>query len=85
MQLMLRQLQKRWQPNYTAAEVRDLFELWRDHYQVNRAAEKRGAIERTGDRARDRCHVRVRHRARGSATACRCRIVGVTTPPPSAR
>jgi hypothetical protein len=27
LQLMFRQLQKRWQPNYTAAEVRDLFEL----------------------------------------------------------
>jgi hypothetical protein len=45
LQLMFRQLQRRWHPNYTPEQVRDLFEIWLDHYRSNRAAEKRRARE----------------------------------------
>jgi hypothetical protein len=46
LQLMFRRLQKRWHPTYTDNQVRDLFELWQDHYRSIRAAEKRAARER---------------------------------------
>jgi hypothetical protein len=39
--LMFRQLQRRWHPNYTPEQVRDLFEIWLNHYRADRTAEKR--------------------------------------------
>ena len=42
-QPMFRQLQKRWRPNYSDDEVRDLFEVWRDH---GRGIERQALIDR---------------------------------------
>jgi hypothetical protein len=45
LQLMFRQLQRQWHPNYSPEQVRDLFEVWLDHHRANRAAEKRAAFD----------------------------------------
>jgi hypothetical protein len=46
LQLMFRHLQKRWHPDYSDDEVRDLFEIWRDYYAARRGVERQALIDR---------------------------------------
>jgi len=46
LQPMFRQLQKRWHPNYTDAQVRDLFEVWLDQDRTHRSVERQALIAR---------------------------------------
>jgi hypothetical protein len=41
-------------PGYKDEEIRDLFDLWLDHYCAHRSAERRGLIERMPHLLRER-------------------------------